>query len=212
MGNQSQEDSSEEHAFYGELDKKTARYSCCTLKSMAIFFAVLLAFSVGLVFYLVRALQNSETLPRIFSPRASSMKSFQEKLNLDNNQAQFELVITSEELTSIAALGIEGKNFTLKEIEFIIKEKGIEVRALALVPLKIPVKMETTPVIFEGKIKFKVAEVHAGKITLPGIIRDQAETALDGFLDKNFQPLYESYRIERVELKDDQMILKGAIR
>lgn len=199
--------------FYSELDEKTQKKSCCTCQTMLLFFAILLVCSSILVYWGVSKIKEINLSYKVVVPSESARQSFAEKLNvvLQKNPA-LTLVVTAEELTTLASAGFSGTNFILKEIQFIIDPKQIEIFGTLTRPLGSNVKIITFPQVENAKVKMKVQSIDAGKLRLPAILYSEVEKVLNSFLDINLASFYEKYEVEEVFLEEDQMVIKGKLK
>ncbi len=202
----------QEDEFYRDLDKKGARRSCCTFQTMLIFFGVILILSSLLTFFLYREIKKINFSATKIYPSAISKQSFIDKLKLDKNQnPTFSIVVTAEELTSLAADGIRAFSLEINEAQIEIENSRTIVYGKLIKPLKSDIKIEAVPEVEKGKIKMSVEKVSAGKLTLPGMLNLEIEKALNKMMDENFSSLYENYQVEKVELRQDEMVISGKL-
>lgn len=199
--------------FYSELDEKTQRKSCCTCQTMLIFFAVLLIIFGLLAFWGVKKIKQINLSYRAVVPSESARQSFIEKLNATSqNSPTITLTITAEELTTLASTGLSGTNFILKDIQFIISPKQMEIFGTLTKPLGSNLKITTFPQVENAKVKMKIQSIDAGKLRLPGILYTEVEKVLNSFMDANLASFYEKYEVEEVFLEEDQMVIRGKLK
>ena len=204
---------SPEDEFYEELDKKKIGQSCCTWQAMLLFFGGLLVAAAILTVYLFYQVKQLNFSFRKIYPSQISKTRFGEKLQLNPKEAtEFSIVLTSEELTAIAAGGINSLLMEVKEVQMEIFPEKILVSGRLIKPLKADLQIETVPEISEGKIKLKTQKITAGKLVLPGFLSKEIEKTLNGFIDGKFAPLYKNYQVEEIELEKDKMTISGRLK
>lgn len=205
-------DKSEDKNFYQELDKETLKKSCCNCQTMAIFFIVL-AIIVGFVtYYLVRQIRTINVTVRKINPSSLSKNNLLQKLNIDKNSPTFTITITSEELTSLVSGGISATGFSISDVQVLINPENIEIFGKLTKPFSADIKITALAEVQDGKLRFKVTNTSAGKLTLPGLINSQIESAFNNLIDQNFANLYQNYQIEQVSLESDRMNISGKIK
>ncbi len=203
----------QEDDFYREMDKKTARTSCCTCKTMTMLFGVLFIITGIFAFYLFKQIkQFNYSLEKIY-PSTASQNSFSEKLQVNPEEVKdFIIVIKSEELTSIASSGIKTTFFEIKEIQAEINQDNITVFGKLIKPIKSDIKIETEPIVEDGRVKLQVKKTMAGKLALPGAFNSQFEKSINKLMDENFKDLYENYQVKTIDLAEDEMVIKGSLK
>ena len=205
---------SQEDNFFSEMDKKTSRRSCCTWQTLILFFAGVLAIAILLTIYLYHEIKKVDFSLHEVYPTTASQENFQKKLQLNPAEnPTFSIAITVEDLDSIAANGIKtAPALEVKDIQFQIDQSQIIIYGKLNKPLKADLKMETIPRVSDDKINFKISKITAGKISLPNLLNSQIEQALNKLMDENFQPLYENYQVDKIELQNSQMVISGKLK
>ena len=203
---------SQEDEFYAELDRKTLKKSCCTMQTLIIFFLLLLIISLGGVYYGYKQIKKSNFSSKIIQATFEDKKIFAEKLKIAPGEENFEIAVTSEELTAITSEGISAKNFIIKNIQAIIQEKEITIFGTLTKPLSSQIQIETLPKVEEGKIKFEVKNSQAGSLNLPSFINEKIASAVNGSMDQNFGEFYKNYEVQSVTLFDDRMVISGKLK
>ena len=195
------------------MDKKTTRRSCCTCQTMLILFGVIFLVVGLFTFYLFRQIKQIDFSPSQIFPSTVSRESFSRKLQIDpQSNPELKLTITAEELGSVFSSGLSGGGFEIKEMWAQIEEDGITIFGQLTKPLRTSLTIEAKPEVLDGKIGFKIEKISAGKLTLPGLLNSEIEKALNKIIDENFTSLYENYKIEKIELQKDQMIILGKLK
>lgn len=202
----------QEDEFYDELDQKHVHRSCCTGQTMIIFFVVLLIMAIGGTFYCYRKIKKINFSSKTVQSTFQDKNNFFEKLKLDPSQTTFEIVVTSEELTAIAAEGISGRNFIIKNIQAIIQNESIDIYGSLVKPLSSQIKIQTMPKVDNGKIKFEIQKFTAGDLNLPKFISNEVADVLNKTMDQKFQELYANYQVQNINLFDDTMIISGTLK
>lgn len=194
------------------MDRKTLRRSCCSCKTLAIFFGILLIITAGLLIYGFRLIKKINITENI-QPSLQAKNEFFEKIKFDQEKTPtLELRITSEEMTSIASGGFSNNYFETREVQIQILSEGIEIFGKMIKPLKTDLKIESKPEVDKGQIHFKFNKISAGKLGLPGLLKSEIEQAFNKMMDENFKDLYQYYQVEKIELKEDEMIIYGQIK
>lgn len=202
----------QEDEFYAELDKKTLGRSCCTSQTMIIFFLVLLIGAIFGTIYCFNQIKKVNFPSKILTSTFKDKNDFYSKLKFKPSQENFEITVTSEELTAITAEGISGKNFIIKNIQVIIGKDGVDIFGTLTKPLSSQIKITTIPKVENGKIKFEIQKFTAGKLTLPKFINNEVAGALNKAMDQNFQELYQNYEVREIFLFDGKMIIDGKLK
>lgn len=203
---------SQEDEFYNDLDKKSLHRSCCTFQTMILLFVFLLIVAISGTFYLYKEIKKINISSKIITATFENRNSFNKKISLDSHPAVFEIAVTSEELTAVLSEGISAQNFIIKNIQAIIDNNGINIYGTLVKPLSSQIKIETVPKVEQGKVKFTVNKITAGKLTLPKFITNQVENALNKAMDQNFTKLYENYEVQNINLFIDKMIISGKLK
>lgn len=202
----------QEDEFYEELDRKKLHHSCCTTQTMLIFFLVILIGAIGSTIYCYTKLKainfSSKTILATFQDK----NDFYDKLKIQPDQENFEITLTSAELTAITAEGISGKNFLIKNVQVIISKDDVEIFGTLIKPLSAQIKITTLPQAENGKIKFEVLSLKVGHLSMPKFIQNNIEAVLNQAMDQNFQALYETAEVQTIVLFDDKMIIGGKVR
>ena len=202
-----------EDEFYSELDEKTQKKSCCNCQTMLIFFVILLISCGLLVYWGAGKIKEINLSYKVVVPSESARQSFTEKLNVIwQNNPTITLVITAGELTTLSSAGFSGTNFILKDIQFIISPKQMDIFGTLRKPLGSNLKITTFPQVENAKVKMKIQSIDAGKLRLPGILYSEVEKVLNSFLDTNLASFYEKYEVEEVFLQENQMVIKGKLK
>ena len=211
-----QEDENLEHAFYDDLDRKTVKKSCCSWQTFILFFVILAILSSGFTVYSFYKIKQSDpsitfSIEKLY-PENVSKESFSNKLKINATNPTFSIVLTSQELTSVLSTGVKAVTFEIKDVQVEISPSGMNIFGKLTKPLNADIKIETAPSPQDGRVFFKVTKITAGKLVLPGLLNSEIEKALNNVMDENFQPLYDNYRVENVELRQDVMIISGKLR
>ena len=206
------EDSSDENKFYQDLDKKTLKKSCCNCQTMVIFFIALALIVGGVTYYLFRQIKTINISIRRVSPSNITKNDFVSKLNIPNNSPTFTIPITSAELTSLASAGINATGFSISDVQVLINLQNIEIFGKLTKPFSADIKITALPEVQAGKLRFKVTNTSAGKLTLPGLINSQIESSFNNLLDQNFANLYQNYQVEQITLESDTMNISGKLK
>lgn len=202
----------QEDEFYGEMDDRTARRSCCSCKTLAIFFACLLIVAAGLLIYGYRQIKKINFTQNI-QPSLQAKNEFFEKIKFEEDkEPTLELRVTSEELTSIASNGFSNSYFETREVQIRILNEKIEIFGKMIRPFKTDLKIESQGEVEDGQIQFKFNKISAGKLSLPGLLKSEIEKSFNQMMDENFKELYQDYQVEKIELKEDEMIISGKLK
>ena len=202
----------QEDEFYGEMDDRTARRSCCSCKTLAIFFACLLIVAAGLLIYGYRQIKKINFTQTI-QPSLQAKNEFFNKIKFEQDkEPTLELRITSEELTSIASGGFSNGYFETREVQIRILNEKIEIFGKMIRPFKTDLKIESQGEVEDGQIQFKFNKISAGKLSLPGLLKSEIEKSFNKMMDENFKELYEDYQVEKIELQEDEMIISGKLK
>lgn len=203
----------EEGKFYQELDEKKSRNSCCTCQTLIILFVVILFFAAGGVYYLYRQITHNSLLnnnPKV----ATSTIDFSKKVDniKTDNLNQFQIILTSDDLSNLLNSGYTTSNFILKDIRTSIASSGILIYGTLVKPLSSKITITTTVKVADGKIAIDAEKLTAGNINPPKIFINSVSSGLTGFLDQKMAILYKNYTIEKVELGENKMKVTGKIK
>lgn len=199
----------QEDEFYRELDQKTLHHSCCTTQTMLLSFIIILIVATLGTIYIYSRLKKISFSSKTILSTFQNKDDFQEKLKLEPDQENFEITITSEELTAITTEGISGKNFLVKNIQVIVEQDKLTIFGTLLKPINSQIKIEALPKVENGKIKFEVQKMTAGSLGIPKFISSKIENALNLAMDENFEILYNTAEVQTIELFDDKMVIGG---
>lgn len=204
---------SQENNFYQELDRKSRRHSCCSCKTMVVFFTILLIFFSILTIYFYKQIKKVNISFNKISPSSVSENSFIQKLAIDpQKNSSFFISVTSEELTTVSSKGVKTFAFEMKDIQVEIGLENILSFGKMTKPLKSDMKIQTLPKVQNDKVYFEVIKISAGKLTLPGLLSSEIEKGLNKLMNENFQSLYENYKVENIKLQENQMIISGSLK
>lgn len=206
--------SKSEDEFYNELDKKTLRRSFCSCQSMLVLFGILTLISMLTVFYLIKIIKSQNLPPRIIESSKENKETFLKKLSseLSSNENQnLVLTLTSEELTALFQEGLTGR-LIIKNPQIIISEKGIDIFGTLVKPISAQISILALPKVKDGKIAMEVQKFKTGGLSLERFFGNDLEGILNSTMDRNFQELYNNYEIEKIELKEDKMIIYGKLK
>lgn len=179
---------------------------------MAIFF-VILALVLGLIMvYLFRMIKQVNLPMKKVSVSTETSANFADKIANLNGSPTFSITLTSEELTALTQAGISATGFSLKDIQVVVTTQDLEIYGKLLLPFSSDVKIYADPMIESGKVHFKIKSISAGKLTLPGLLSNQIEKALNQLLDQNLANLYQNYQAEQVSLQSDKMMISGKLK
>lgn len=203
------EKTSPESEFYKDMDRKTARRSCCTFPTMIILFVLMALIVGGLTFYGGSKIRTVRISPK----RASENFSNKFQLNPQVNPT-FSIPISAKDLNSMAGGILSTGGWQVQNLEFSIDELGIETKGelVKLKLIKFNLQMMSMPEISDGKLKLKVQKVMVSRLNLPGYFRTEIEKSLNNILDENFASLYENYQVNDVQLEQDQMLISGKLK
>jgi len=179
---------------------------------MIIFFLVLLIGAIFGTIYCFNQIKKVNFPSKILTSTFQDKNDFYSKLKFEPNQENFEITVTSEELTAITAEGISGKNFIIKNIQVIVGKDGVDIFGTLTKPLSSQIKITSVPKVENGKIKFEIRKFTAGKLTLPKFINNEVADALNKAMDQNFQELYQNYEVREIFLFDGKMIINGKLK
>jgi len=202
-------DSEEKNKFYDELDEKTSRNSCCTCQTLLIFFICLLFISTGVIFYLYWQIKKGDIFNGL--PHTNISKDYQAKIDkpeVDNN-GDFQLTLTSDDLTGLLSEGISTENFVLKDINVSVNPSNMLVYGTLVKPIGSKVVITAVPKIEEGKIRFNISNISAGNINLPAVFNSSVGGSLTNLFDKKLATFYENYGVQKVVLENNQIFLVG---
>lgn len=202
----------QEDEFYFELDRKKLHRSCCTAPTMIIFFVFILIVIIFGALYGLREIKKINFSSKVIQSTFQDKENFYNKLNLNSRQENFEITITSEELTAVISEGITFKNFIIKNNQAIIQENGIDFYGTLVKPLSSSIQIKTVPKVENSKIKFEVEQITAGKLKMPKLINNQVADTLNKTMDEKFQSLYNQSEVQNISLFDDKMVISGKIK
>ncbi|MBM2821061.1 MAG: hypothetical protein HW405_821 [Candidatus Berkelbacteria bacterium] len=204
---------SQEDEFYSELDKRTARHSCCTFQTMIIFFGILLIIAtLGTIYIVYQVKQINVTFPQ-FNLTESIKNSLSKKLNSKNlTNPQLDMVITSEEFSSIVSPGIKTSILEIDQMQAKIYETDIKIFGKLIKPLKSDIEITAVPIIQDGKIKLEIQKINAGKLSLPGLLNNEIEKSINKLLDANFASIYQQYQAKETKLHADELEIIGQLK
>jgi len=198
-----------ENEFYEDMDRKTARQSCCTFPTLIALF-VLMALIVGsLTFFLASKIKT------LSLPSPTALENFSSKFQLNpQSSPTFSIPITADDLNSMAGGLLSVGGLQVQKWQFSINELGIETTGelVKFKLIKFHLKMFLIPEIADKKLKFKIQKVMVSRLNLPGYFRVEIEKSLNHWLDENFQELYQNYQVENIALKKNEMIISGRLK
>jgi len=179
---------------------------------MIIFFGIIFLVVGMAVFFLFRFLKQTNLSSQI-STVITAKSSLLGKLNFGQvKNPEIQIPVSEEELNSLFSNGIQSSILELHDITIQINELNLEILAQAKKPIRTPVQILARPVVNDDKIKLAVTNVKIGRLPIPGLMRSGLQNALNGVLDKNFQNLYENYRVTEIKLEKDEMIIFGKLK
>ena len=202
----------EEEKFYNELDKKTAHKSCCTCQTFIIFFFIVLVIISGFIFYLYWQITRGGGLQTNINVTTSN--DFQakiEKPSIDQN-GQFQLVLTSDDLSSLLSEGFSTENFILKEIKVSINPSKMLIYGTLVKPLSSKVVIIAIPKVEGEKLRFIIENISAGNINLPASVNNSLNNSLSSLFDKKLADFYQKYTVDKVILEENQIYIFGEIK
>jgi len=205
-------DDEEKDKFYDELDEKASHKSCCTCQTLLIFFICLLFISTGVIFYLYWQIKKGDIFNSL--PHINISKDYQAKLDkpeVDTN-GDFQLTLTSDDLTGLLSEGVSTENFVLKDINVSVNPSNVLVYGTLIKPISSKVVITAVPKVENGKIKFNVTNISAGDINLPAVFNNSISGSLSGLFDKKLATFYENYEVQKVVLENNQIFLVGKSR
>ena len=207
MNNKNQEDD-----FYQDLDKKTAKKSFCSWPLMVAFFVFVLIIVIGLVFYLFREFKGRANNTNKNSSLEALYTLTLEKLKLNpETQPESQIELNSGEIESLLSeISVSGGK--VKNIQVEIGDLGITISGALAESLKQSVKINVLPKVENGKIKMDVQKIIVGTVTIPTILYPLTERSLNSAIDKNFESFYQNYKIEKIELENDKIIIFGKLK
>lgn len=203
---------SQEDEFYSDLDRKTFRRSCCTLNTFFLFFLGVLIITLSGTIYCYYEIKKINLSSKIVQATFQDKNNFYEKLKIDPTEENFEIIISSEELTAVISEGISFRNFVIKNNQAIIDPNGVNFYGSLIKPLSSTVQIKTVPKVESGKIKFTVEKMTLGKLAMPKFICEDAASVLNKTMDTNFQDLYARGEVQNISLSDNKMTISGKIK
>lgn len=205
-----QKSAEENDNFYAELDKKTINQSCCTCQTLIILFVIILFLVSGGVFYLYLQVTKGSG---IFLNRNTKTEKIDTKLeSVKSQNGRYSLIITDNEMRDSLNDGITLQNFVLKDVDTAINPLEILISGILVQPLNSKVVISVLPKAENGKLKFTVSKITTGSINLPKIFNQRVSETINSIFDKKMDKFYKNNIIEEVELKDNQMEIKGKIK
>lgn len=179
---------------------------------MLFFFLILLIGALGGTIYGYSQIKKINFSAKTILATFQDKNSFDEKLKFASEQEDFEIILTSKELTAVAAEGISGKNFMIKNIQVIVEQDKVDVFGTLTKPLNSQIKIKTVPQAENGKIKFIVREFKTGSLSMPKFINNRVQNGLGQAMTQNFQTLYETAEVQTIDLFDDRMVIRGQLK
>ncbi|OGD56835.1 hypothetical protein A2V71_00980 [Candidatus Berkelbacteria bacterium RBG_13_40_8] len=207
-----QTEENEVRKFYKEMDEKSSHQSCCTCRSFLFLFFVTLIIVGGIIFYLYWQVTRGGAFREnsTFSGTADIRKDID---NIQTDQTgQFEMVMTSEGLTNILSEGLSTERIILKQIRVSINPSNILIYGNLSKPLSSKVLITGRPEVKDEKLQFSVMNVSLGNLNVPGFLTNTISDNFSGLLEKNLDSLYQKYKVEKVILEENQMVIIGKRR
>ncbi len=202
----------EDRKFYKEMDEKSSHRSCCTCQTFLILFFVALIVVGGIVFYFYWQITRGGTSRgNLTISKTTDVNKKIDNLRTDEN-GQFEMVITSSDLTSILSAGLSTEKIILKNIQVSINPSNILIYGNLSKPLSAKVLITGRPEVKDEKLKLSFTGVSLGNLNVPGLLNNTISDNFSGLLDKNLESLYQKYEIKKVILEENQMVIIGKIK
>ncbi len=207
------ENEKENDKFYSELDQDKVHGSCCTCHTLALLFIfILIVASIG-SFFLYRQITSIKVSPLNFNSKIS-FNDFTNRLNaikIDSSSGT-EIALSEDDFNILMSEGLSIQNFILKDIQTSITSAGITISGSLVKPLSSRVVVDLEPVIVNGKIKFEVKKIQAGKLDIPKFMWKKIEVNLNKSLDTKLALIYAKMSVEEIVLGDKELIVKGKLK
>jgi hypothetical protein len=202
-----------EENFYHELDKKTKKRSYCTCQTLVIFFVLLaIALAVG-VTATVKKIATVVMPQRQVTATTTDADSLQQKI-ADLAQApgaSTSLTITEQELTGLLVSGINNQpTIPLRDIQAQINPTEVVLTGTLTEYIKSSVALSLVPKVVDGKMKFELAKVQAGSLSVPSYVTERLAEQVDLLTEKQSDQ-FEGVMIKSIRLDEGRMIITGTI-
>ncbi len=199
----------DEEKFYQELDEKKAHGSCCTCQTLAILFTVIFFLGLGGVFYLYFQITHGGFTESFnaFLPTtdfASKIKNIQ-----PDTSGEFQIVLTSNDLSNLLNDGFSTQNFILKDIHTSINSSNILIYGTLVKPLSSKVVITAIPVVADGKINLEIKKISAGNLNLPSFIASNLSSSISNLLNQKTALLYKNHQVTKIQLGENQTTIIG---
>ena len=179
---------------------------------MAAFFVLVLIIVVGIVFYLFFEFKGRSNDIGKNSSLEALYTLTREKLKLNpESQPSSQIELNTKEVESLLG-DISVSGVKVKNIQVEIGDLGITISGAMAEKFKQSVRINVLPKTENGKIKMDVQKITVGTLTVPKILYPLTERSLNSAIDKNFDSFYQNYQVEKVELKEDKMIIFGKLK
>jgi uncharacterized protein YpmS len=197
----------EEEVFYKDLDDKKSSGGCCTCQTIAILFSVILLLAILIIIFLYYQITHGGALFNGTDQNTDISTSI-ENIKADNS-GEFQLSISSNELSALLNDGLTTGNFILKDIHTSINPTNVLIYGTLVKPISSKVVITAVPRAENGKIVMKVTKFSAGKINLPTFLSNYFTTTTSNLLNQKLNLIYVKYSISQVTLNNDQMTIFG---
>jgi uncharacterized protein YpmS len=205
--------SNDDERFYRELDEKKSHGSCCTCQTFAIFFIILALILGGTTFYLYWQITHGGILTNK-SNTSLTAQTTQDKIKNIHPDAfgEFQLVLSSEDMTNLLSEGISLNNLVMKDVYVLVNPNNIIVYGTLTKPLSSKMAIELVPKAQNGQIQFVVQKITAGNLAIPSFMVSSLSNNFSNLVNAKFNSLYNNYEITRVTLVENQMEIFGKLK
>lgn len=202
-----------EENFYHELDAKTKKRSFCTCQTLAILFIVLAIAAAFGVTTLVKRVATVVTPKRQVTSTSSDADSIQQKVAdlAKAPGASTNLVITERELTGLLVSGINNQpTIPLRDVQAEINPTDIVLSGTLTEYFKTSVSITVIPKAVNGRLKFDVAKIQAGSISVPSYVTEKIVEQLDKLTAEQLGQ-FDNLTIKSILLDEGRMTITGTV-
>lgn len=207
------DDQKENDKFYSELDQDKVHGSCCTCQTLALLFIfILIIASIG-SFFLYKQITSIKITPLNFNSKIS-FNDFTNRINaikIEDSKST-EIDLSEDDFNVLLSEGLSVQNFILKDIQTNIVPDNFTINGSLVKPLSSKVVVNLEPVIVDGKIKFEIKKIQAGKLDIPKFMWTKIETNLNKSFDLKLALIYQKINIDEIVLGDKELIIKGKLK
>lgn len=213
MLSKEKENSQENEKFYVELDRDREHGSCCTCYSLSLFFIFILVIAIIGSFFIYKQVTSGGLFPFSLNNK-SSMTDLINKIDQIKSDSinQTEISISEDDLNLLFSGGFNLQNFILKDVQTSIGPDSVIVYGNLVKPFSSKTVVSLVPTIENGKIKFVLQSVEAGKLKIPKFLFGQIEKVFNSAIDAKMSLIYDKVTITDASLQDRKIILKGELK